>query len=63
MKTPYGERVTSSTLKPAASYMEIGRELGLSPESVRQIENRALNKLRLQLLAKGLTKAFREDLR
>ena len=36
------------------TYEEIGRELGVTKSAVRKIEQRALQKLKAQLAAKGL---------
>lgn len=54
---------TSAEFQPAMSYSEIARELGLSVERVRQIERKAMDKLRVQIIARRQTRALLEHLR
>jgi hypothetical protein len=43
-----------SDRKPLRSYEDIGRDLGISPARVRQLEQRALEKLRWALAKQGV---------
>ncbi len=42
---------------PLRSYAEVGAVLGISPARVRQLEQRALGKLRKRLISLGITSA------
>ena len=51
----FGLRLTGDTAPPPQTLAEIGRELGVSAERARQIENRAVKKLRRSASALGLS--------
>ena len=40
-------------LEPVCTYEDIARELGVSKERIRQIERKALHKLRVALVVRG----------
>lgn len=55
MKNAKQQREVMLSLKPVRTMDEVAAELGMSRERVRQIEHRALGKLRKLIAERGLT--------
>lgn len=62
MKKPEEGLTRQFDYEPHASYREIAEELGLSQQSIRMIEKRALAKIRKALARRGIDEVAVDEL-